>query len=137
MWAAYKKGGLDGVPDGLDIDEFIAAAYGHLERFQEQFMVETDRPMGIIVTLTDGYRFEPHGIWFPWASPRNKLESWVRFFSRERKDRLGMIHMRSEPQNIDFLNHLAKYGLLRRIGTAKNFYAPGEDAVMFQTQEFR
>lgn len=135
LWAAYKKGGMDGIPPDLDMDQFIAAAYGHLEKFTEQFIVETDRPIGVIVTLTDGYKFEPHAIWFPWASPRNKLEGSLKFLGTERKDRLGIIYMDIEEKR--FLVQLTRYGVLRRVGTVKSFFEPGRDAVFFQTQEFK
>ncbi|MGI9411545.1 MAG: hypothetical protein ACR2OV_15810 [Hyphomicrobiaceae bacterium] len=135
LWAAYQKGGLEAIPRDLDTAQFIAAAFGHLEKFSEQFMVETDRPIGAIVTLTNGYLFEPHAIWFPWASPRNKLEGALKFLSQERKDRLGVIYMDLDRKR--FLEQMARYGVLRRVGTVKNFFEPGRDAVFFQTQEFK
>ena len=125
------------IPRDFDVEEFKAAAFGHLERFSEQFIVETDRPVGVIVTITDGYRYEPHATWFPWASVRNRLEGCLKFLNQERKDRLGIIYMKALPENISFLNHLARYGVLRRVGTIKRFYSQGEDAVLFQTQEFK
>lgn len=123
------------IPRDLDIDQFLAAAFGHLESFQEQFMVETDRPVGVIVTLTDGYRFEPHAIWFPWASLRNRLEGSLKFLNQERKDRLGIIYMGLDQKR--FLEQMARYGVIRRVGTVKSFFEPGRDAVFFQTQEFK
>ena len=135
LWAAYRKGGVEAIPRDLDMEEFLAAAFGHLEKFSEQFMVETDRPVGVIVTLTDGYRFEPHAVWFPWASPRNKLEGTLKFLSQERKDRMGIIYLDMGQKR--FLEQLARYGVVRRVGTVKSFFEPGKDAVFFQTQEFK
>ena len=135
LWAAYRKGGFETLPENMDIDEFTAAAFDHLNRFTEQFVVETDRPVGLILTLTDGYRFEPHAIWFPWASRRNILEGTLKFLSQERRDRLGIIYMAMEFKR--FLEQLARYGVIRRVGTVRNFFKPGEDALFFHTQEFK
>ena len=137
LWAAYQKGGIELVPRDLDMRQFEAAAYGYLEGFSEQFIVESKMPVGVIATLTDGYRFEPHTDWFPWATPRNILEGSVKFLSNERKDRVGIIYMHDTEKNKTFLNQIARYGIIRRVGTVKNFFAPGDDAVFFQTQEFK
>lgn len=133
LWAAYGKGAFLDVPRGLDLDQFVAAAYDRLNRFSEQFLVETDRPIGLILTLTDGYRFEPHAEWFPWASQRNRMTGALTFLNRERKDRLGVIYM--DMSGKTFLEHLAKYGVLRRVGTVFDFFEPDSNAVLFQTRK--
>lgn len=70
--------------------------------------------------------------WFPWASPRNKLEATVHFLNQVRKDAvaIGLVGMADVP----FLEHVCRYGVSRRVGNIFDMITEGPTAV-FQTRK--
>lgn len=73
-------------------------------------------PVGLMLAADKGSFYEPHVSWFSWASPRNKLETMLRYFADRRHDATFVII--SEIEWKDFWELLARYGVLKRIGTA-------------------
>src|SRR6185437_6417133 len=93
-------------------------------------------PVGI-ATVWYSIRLPPHVreihcTWFAWATPRNKLESAVNFIYRMRMGNTLFWPSRSE--TIRFFDHVAHYGIARRVGTFKNYFGKGVDAAMFQSR---
>lgn len=54
-------------------------------------------------------------IWFPWATPRVKIESAVNFFNKIRSE-IPMMEYASE-ESKKFFEMIARHGIMRRIGT--------------------
>lgn len=78
-------------------------------------------------------RMEPHVFWFPWASPRNKIEGTMKFLNVMRKAWTTIIY--SEETNRKFFKHIEKYGVIRQVGKIHNYFPNGEDASVFQTRD--
>ena len=138
LWAAYQHGGIDdiGIPEGLDKDEFDALARQALERFDEAFVMEAGKPVGIMTARLeqreDGPdKMEPHAHWFPWASAREKLEATVKFIA-------GMdgfkVLVWAKPQAKTFFNHVCKRGILQRVGTVPGYFET-EGGCLFTSRE--
>lgn len=127
IFAAYRLGGLP------DLEKMIGPGLKGPD-FDDQFEILVDVAYDAAWTIyahsKEGYG--PVGIvfgrnfaevmwigdmqWFPWASSRNKIEGTARFLLSIRdKDFTGM--WSSRPETADFYNHLASYGLIRRLGT--------------------
>ena len=70
-------------------------------------------------------------LWFPWASPRNKIESAVYFFNRIRHE-IQMVEYANEDAK-PFFEMIAKHGVVRRVGTSYNVY-PGTATAVFETR---
>ena len=134
LWGAYRKGGVD-LPEGLTPQDFREKAADMLAGFDEAYLLEIDRPVGVVgVGFTDGERvFQPRALWFPWASSRDKLTATLRFLREMGKERVGMIF--SEPEDKSFLEHVCRYGVLRRVG--KVYDMGPKEMVLFQTRKMQ
>jgi hypothetical protein len=72
--------------------------------------------------------------WLPWASKRNKIETAVQFLNSMRKH--CVILITALKSDIPFYEHIAKHGVLRRVGTLYGVYKD-EPCALFQTREIR
>lgn len=87
-------------------------------------------PVGIALTPVFQAHAYPHAIWFPWASARNKIECGVQFFIALKAIMKAMVTSRMD--DAPYFDHLAHYGLLRRVGTLRKDYQ-GHDFALYET----
>lgn len=130
FWAAYRKGAFkDTVIDNPDVeytprglDERILGLLGHIysaggEAFLLWALTERGQaPVGVVSVEYTQDAAWPHVIWFPWASPRNKLETAMRFLVDMKKD--VSVIVRTEEDRL--YKRLSAYGVLRLIGESKS-----------------
>ena len=87
------------------------------------------------IEYQDGKAF-PHAIWFPEASPRNKLELGLKLFIALKNNYLVLVTARtpknSKSADVKFFEHLGKYGVLRRAGTIWGYFG-SDSAVLFHS----
>lgn len=124
---------MTGDPEGLDQNSFRLL----IERMGYGAAVWTmtdkdGRPVGVVV----GYprteiAFEPHVRWFPWASPRNRLECALRFIRKESKAFTLLIFTRPEERN--FWQVMARYGVLRKVNPVYNLYRKNDTVDFWQS----
>lgn len=135
VWASYKKGALpvDIFPSGLDVEGFNEVFYDVLASVPFVYILEKDKtPMGIVLSvLTPPRKMEPHVEWFPWATRRNKLECAIKFLNEMRKRDILLL-IWSKKEATPFFTHIAKYGILHRVGKVINYNGKKEDAMLFQ-----
>ena len=142
-WAAYRGGSLDEIFESdLTAAEFKSAFEQFVtRRFDGAWTLSAETTKGFIpVGIALG--FWPHQEamqfmvmdsfeWFPWASPRNKIESAVRFLHlvREEVPMIGFVR----PEDKDYVAMIARHGILNRVGTSYNIF-PGERASIWETR---
>lgn len=73
-------------------------------------------PVAIIVARSNGYLYEPHVSWFPWATPKNKVRVSVSFFQKFRYRQLGVIRVHALEGAAGFFKRLKKYVPLFYVG---------------------
>lgn len=153
--AAWAKGALD------DYDEIFRQEMSPQEfketfirHFEENFNAgwtffagtEDIKPIGFAVAWMRGRVMEMGAFeWFPWASPRNILESSANFLDLTRKSVWDMERDVGDPlryftvlqfahmKDNKFYTSLCKRGILRRVGHLTDFY-PEAPCVLFQTK---
>lgn len=138
VWAAYRGGALSTVfPEGLAADAFKTEFETLvLTRYDAAWTLFAETVKGFIpVGLVLG--FWPHQdapfmignvfIWFPWASPRNRVESAVNFFTSIRQE-IRMLFF-AKPELKKFFEMIARHGVVRRIGTSMNAFADTQASV--------
>ena len=126
----------------MEIKDFEEGLYNYLLLSDEVKTIESDkRPIGIFMLKERDWIIEPHVVWFPWASARQKIESvtkllddirrkpWDGGFGPEKKTAF----IRSSKKDSKFFTHIAKYGILRRIGTSETLGPDGAEA-LFETK---
>lgn len=142
-WAAYKRGAFDDkelFPEGLNSAEFTDRVREYhaliLAANSKLWAVVAHTPHGLIPVGMVGVHYDgnlafPHVTWFPEASRRNKIEGGVAFIRDLKKTHMVII---TGPEKwAPYWRHLAKYGLLRAVGKIRDYYAPGDHAMMFQS----
>ena len=137
-------GAFTSMPEGLEFINFAEALRVGLSAFDHYYILTAPHkrgehtPVGLLAISITGYfpdgrkQLEPTFIWFPWSSPRNRIESAVHYFNRARQDDVVTVHTTLEGK--DFMTYVCKYGIARRVGTREYFYARDEVACMFETR---
>jgi len=126
------------IEEGLDQEGFKSGLERVLATFNTHYLMLArsegePRPVGMIGAIDGGYRIEPHALWFPWATPRNKLESWLNFLNKIRVTRLAIVYV--PEKEISIYQHLERYGVIQRRGTISRFFEDGQFAAIFQTRD--
>ena len=143
MWAAYRLGSFDEVvlPKGLKIDEFEERVLELLTPFSQILTVVSDqRPVGMFLLKERQWIVEPHAEWFPWATSRQIVEASIKLlddirrtpyegFGPDFKEAFIVIPRKF----VKFMTHIAKYGIVKRIGTSAVLGYDGERA-LFETR---
>lgn len=88
-------------------------------------------PVGVATLEYHGQIAYPHHIWYPDASPRNKLEITLAFLLELKKSYVGFVMV--EKKNENFFRHLGKFGVLRKVGKLYDWFGPKDHATLFQT----
>ncbi len=140
LYVAYVKGAFDG-PEGMSPQEFDGwveatlqlASPGMAYVLTSPFDGD-DRPVGLVVAFEKGHILEPHVWWFPWATPRNKIETSVKFLSSMRFTNVIAIFALKEDRK--FYDHLLRYGMMHLVGTFKDWHGLGKDARVYQTRGY-
>lgn len=142
-WAAYRGGALKKVfAEGLSAQEFKQV-------FEQLVVTRYDAAWTLFAETQKGFipvgialGFWPHReatpfmlmdafVWFPWSSPRSRIESAVNFLNDVREDvpMMGFV----KPEDKPFVEIIAKHGILNRVGTSYNIF-PGERASIWETR---
>jgi len=149
IWAAYSKGCLASMGEKFADGKMESARFD--AEFQNEVLTNYDAvwtlfadcgerfiPVGLILGFFSHQdpKFSPFMIigdmiWFHWASPRNKIESSVNFFT-EIRDEIHMVEY-ARKQHQKFFNMLCAHGILRRAGTSYVVY-PGEATAVYETR---
>ena len=130
---------MEFVPKGLDPARFkeelltfigrILAVGGEVSTFIGR-TPKGDIPVGMVVMHVTGPYAEPHVVWFPEASRRNRLELALGFLVDLKRN--FKFHLWVRERDWKLFDHLCKYGVIRTVGKRRNFYPDGEAAFLFQ-----
>lgn len=149
MWAAYKKGALatmgDRFADGaMAAAEFKPAFEAEIvENYHAAWTLFAEtaggfKPVGLVL----GFWSHPNPriapfmiigdlIWFPWASPRNRIVAAVNFFNSMR-DQIPMVDYAQQKDRGFFVVMMA-HGIMRQVGTSQNVYRD-QPAAVYETR---
>src|SRR3990167_6087678 len=136
LWAAYRKGGLPHLPEDLGQDDFRQWTLDEIAKWDGAFLLEVPyetgrRAVGVLFCRAKGRVLEPHTVWFPWVTGRQKLETLTQFINEMRRD--WCILVWCLPHIASFFDRIAKYGILRRVGLVEG-WADGGDAILFASR---
>lgn len=127
FYAGYKLGAFKEQIDGTDMTaiEFTDALTQYTEPFTHLFTSDTgeEKPLCLGVGKLEENRLEIHNIWMPWATPRNKLESTIAFYTEY--NRWYTVITTIFEEALPFYNHVRKYGVVRLVGEIRDFNEKG------------
>lgn len=148
LYAAWQLGGLRDLAgtfeEDLTKEEFSNLVQAVLTEFDDNttftapFIDPIDKtekigPVGILMMrAARKARFGMETVWFPWASPRNKFESWVNLLHNKGKDFLFLEFARESER--PFWERLARLKLVRRVGSVYGMYPDGP-ALTYQSTD--
>ena len=116
-------------PPNMNPKQFTELFFDLLDAFSTEHVVEAEgRPIGIIAAKQQGLAFEPHAVWFQWATKRQILQGAAKYLNKRREE-WGLIHVPSEYRG--FMMHLTKYGVVRPVG--QFLYHPEGQYYVFET----
>ena len=139
LWASYQMGvWADLFPENLSREEFRDKVWEILSMVDLEWMLEVKsenglRPIGVVFAeyRFAGHGIEPHVEWFPWATPRNKLESAVAFLKEVGKQHKVFLYIRDE--DLRLWEHVWSYKVLKKACNISDCYGRGVKATMFYT----
>lgn len=146
VWAAYRRGCFTGsVRDGLTregfVNDFADAVARLLQSGGEAWIMSGQTslghiPVGLLIVeyrqVSDAVKQAwPEPIWFPEASPRNRLELMLKTVLDLKKEHLVLVL--GNPASWTFLKHVCDFGVLRPVGKIRGYWADGTDAMQFQS----
>ena len=137
LWAAYQQGMWRDVMSGnLSPQGFEEKALEFIASSPYEWIVEAQgddgaRPVCIFLAQPVGVGIEPMVQWFPWATPRNKVEAIAVFLKEISKQMKIFIFACDE--KVRFWERMVPYGLVRRGCKVVDYFARGENAMMFYT----
>lgn len=73
-------------------------------------------PTGVVWIISDGWKVEPHCVFFPWATTRNKLRAVVAFLQMARYRKIGACVIYALEDSKALFDTVVKYGVLRHVG---------------------
>jgi hypothetical protein len=142
MFAAYQKGAFNDIEPGLSFNtfaDFIIHEFGQTEMYvgiapNSESREHTEIPVGIfIVTRWHNTLGEPHTFWFPWATPRNKIEVTLKFLTEMRRDMTLLLFVREE--FVKFFDRMKEYGVVRHCCKLQKIYPDGTGGRLYQSIE--
>jgi hypothetical protein len=129
-------GGWPLLPRDLPVVEFMGKVAEIADRHSEVWtlVAQTHKgkiPVGTIAGAMNGNMIWTRVVWFPWASLRNKIECALKFAKQVGDEAVALYAAREDEK--DFLVHLAKYAVVKRVGTV---IRGGESSALFQSRNF-
>lgn len=132
LFVAYRMGEMPSFADGLTSDEFKEDFREIARNVQIGFLLDSKSLVGLVNVGYSVHVIHPVFHYFSWATPRNKLETALKFFLEVKQHARALMTVPKGGTEARMLSHLGKYGVIRGIGDYKGFYDDG-DARFFQT----
>ena len=134
MWAAYASGAFPEsvLPEGLDKDQFAQAAYVLHDTFalfiavskNSAFKDKAEVPVAMFALLQrTNEASDPHVVWFPWATARNRIETTLKFINELRRNVTLVIY--AQPDDEKFWWRMTNYGVISRAGRIPHYFNDG------------
>jgi hypothetical protein len=126
LWVAHQLNPIYKIPENVSQQEFakMLEETSHIDRFiieDENKQYKGVGPVGMGYVINDGWRYEPHVNFFPWATKRNILRGIVGALQWGRYKRtVGSILINSLIESKNLFDHVCKYGVLHYVGKMEN-----------------
>lgn len=149
-YKAYQMGSFDvlGAANDLSFDDFKVSFAYYLSANKctsVTFKITKDGaelPIGVGIIWVRGRIIQNENlIWFPWATPRNILESCINYFDtfRNAKEKISGANYKilefAMEQDVKFFDKLVQMGILEKVGKISGLYLDKQDCTLYTTKE--
>lgn len=135
LWVGHKKNTFRWIKPDLDQAKFAKAI--ELMASNEDLMVSEDENrhfkdkkgiVGLIVISSDGWKYEPHVQFMPWATKKNVLRTTVAFlqFIRYSK-KVGVCCVYALEDSQTLFDKCCEYGVIHKVGKIVNGSPKGDE----------
>ena len=135
LWAAYQQGSwADLLPNGLGPISFRPAIEQLIGSVDHEWILESNRELAGLLLAREvcaGRAVEAQVDWFPWATPRARVEAVAAGIKEVTKHFQVLVF--SAGAHRAFWLRFCRYRLLRNGCTILNHFGPGEHAYFFYT----
>jgi hypothetical protein len=136
LWVSHSKNPFHGMDKDLTQEEFISNVIEILQT-TEVAIIEDENPqysksgpIGILRIRDNGWKYEPHVEFFPWATKRNMLRSVVGGLQWARHSRkIGCVEVICGEKQKNLFDHACEYGVLHYVGKMVNGSPDGDDYI--------
>ena len=90
------------------------------------------RPVGFLGVERDRHIISPNVLWFPWVTLGNRMEALVSYIEAMRAENVVLFHIPFDEKR--FWLRLGDFGVMKRIGTFDNYFAPDVGAQVWQSR---
>ena len=145
LYAAHKRGGFRHYPqfnEEMSPEVFETKFLETVAPFDVAWILTApnqkgdDTPVGFVGAFIRHTIMEPHVEWFPWATPRNKLEAATNFINNFRKD--FWIQLVVDIKHRNFFDHIRELGILWRVGPVFDYpLIEGNTGMIYHSQRGR
>ena len=135
LWVAHTKAPFTWLPDGLAQADF-AAAIQEIYQGEDLLIAEDDNrqfknkkgAVALFSLKTNGWKYEPHVQFMPWATKKNILKATVAFLQYVRySKKVGCIVVYSLENSLPLFDKCCEYGVLHRVGPIPNGDPRGDE----------
>lgn len=132
IWAAYKRGeanfapalwpaGMSNNDSDLTLWQILNQENWLIFMMEAEVGVKGRIPVGLAQLIVYEGFYWLHFEWFWWASPRNKIESTLKFLRKMGEDYPMLMAVEIDKPIRRTLEHMMRYGLVKRIGVSQNW----------------
>lgn len=135
LWVAHTKSPFTWLPDGLEQSDF-AASIQEIYQGEDLLIAEDDNrqfknkkgPVALFSLKTNGWKYEPHVQFMPWATKKNILRTTVAFLQFVRySKKVGCIVVYSMENSLPLFDKCCDYGVLHKVGLIPNGDPRGDE----------
>jgi hypothetical protein len=135
LWVAYQKKPFEWLKKGLAQDLF-AKSIEEISNKENLLVWEDDNKrfksgrgmVAVCSLIDDGWKYEPHVQFMPWATKRNVLRTTVAFLQYIRySKKVGVCVVHSLENSTNLFDKCCEYGVLHKVGKVVNGDPRGDE----------
>lgn len=135
LWVGYKKTPFEWLKENLEQSEF-ARAIEHIYKDDDLLIAEDNNrhfkdkkgPVALFSLSNNGWKYEPHVQFMPWATKKNILRATVAFLQYVRySKKVGCVVVFSLEDSLTLFDKCCEYGVLHRVGLIPNGDPRGDE----------
>lgn len=137
LWVGHKKSPFGWLKENVEQSQF-AQAIESISKDEDLLIAEDNNrhfkekkgPVALFSMANDGWKYEPHVQFMPWATKKNILRTTVAFLQLVRySTKVGCVVIYSMKHSALLFDKCCQYGVLHKVGTIISGSPEGDEIV--------